>query len=197
MMEKENMETPPPPQDTTMIEIHSEKVEYRHKLLEMEKDIAKKEREEKKKELELLRLKKNIGKKTNNEKTIYSPIQKDLISPTSKSCFVQIRMLDGSTNRVEFQTEDLLSRICEYIYEHGKFDEKNEEKYESGFIISTTHPKRKFTIEEIETLTIEKSKVVNQCLIVEVSFEGFKLKEKPLYEYIESILPEWKMKGDL
>jgi hypothetical protein len=98
-----------PPQDTTMIEIHSEKVEYRHKLSEMEKEISKKEREQKKKELELLRMKKNIGKK-NNEKTVFSPIQKDLISPTSKSCFVQIRMLDGSTNRVEFQTEDLLSR---------------------------------------------------------------------------------------
>ena len=184
-----------------MIKIHSEKVEYRKKLKEMEEDKLKKEREEKKKELEMLRKKKNIGKKKieekEKEKKIYSPIQKEPISPFSKQCFIQIRMLDGSLKRVEFQTEDLLERICEYILEIGKLDEENKEKYETGFLISTNFPKRKFKIEEIETQTIENTNLMNQTLTIELSLSnGFKFKEKSIYEYVELIVPDWKLKGD-
>eukprot|EP01080_Neovahlkampfia_damariscottae_P005400 gene5400-9213_t len=199
LKEHENEEEKITPEDIEMIKIHSEKVEYRKKLKEMEKEKIKKEREEKKKELENLRKQKHIGKKKveKEEKKLYSPLQKEPISPFSKPCIIQIRMLDGSIKRVEFQTEDLLSRVCEYILEIGKLDENNKEKYETGFLISTNFPKRKFTIEEIETLTIENTNLMSQTLVIELSLSnGFKFKEKPIYQYVELVVPDWKLKGD-
>jgi hypothetical protein len=64
---------------------------------------------------------------------IYSPIKSKEID--FSSCFVQVRLLDGSKIKVEFQTTDKLSKICDYILNIAEKEEMEDlETYKKGIL---------------------------------------------------------------
>jgi hypothetical protein len=131
--------------------VNSEKIESRKKQDQKESEQRALDRKEHAIQLERIRQqnkKKKPEPEDDSPKMIYSPIQSEPKTPTSKPCKIQIRMLDSNVYTVQFQTEDSLSVVCEYIVQTGEKDEKNKDKYQKGVVISTIHPRHKFTNEE-------------------------------------------------
>jgi predicted RNase H-like nuclease (RuvC/YqgF family) len=110
------------------------------------------------------------NKMKEKEEVIYSPLKsKEIDFTTSQTCFVQVRLLDGSKIKVEFQTTDKLSKICDYVLNIAEKEEMEDlETYKKGILLSTI---KKFTLEEVNNMTIEEAKISNGNVFVTKSPE--------------------------
>lgn len=143
------------------------------------KETTPKEYKQKIKEEMKKQLSKQV-KKTISEDVIYSPINSKPISPSSVPCTLQIRMLNGDVLKAEFQSEDLLTTVCEYVCSHG-----TEEWYKLGIVLSTVYPRKKYSLEEMQKMTLKDAGLVPKgTVVVEKQHNGFVLKQEPKYKYV-------------
>lgn len=153
-------------------------------------------------------MKKQLSKEVKKkpvEDVIYSPINSVPISPSSVPCALQIRMLDGEVLKAEFQSEDLLTTVCEYVCSQGE-----GEWYKLGIVLSTVFPRRKYSLEEMQKLTLRDVGLVPKGnVVVEKQHNGFILKQEPKYKYVYennvcSVIdvcsaipvPAWRLRGE-
>jgi hypothetical protein len=207
---------------------NSEKVKYKKKLAELEQEKVKKERLEKQKLIESMRA--EFGKpqtKSNKPKTktpenelteddtVYAQQDEEPLTPTSKPCVIQIRLIDGTVVKAKFQSEDKLTAITNYVIQHieqlklerrktTKELDPELESYSDGIRLSTTFPKKKFDNRILGTTTIEDAQLYPQGYVIverDDSEHGFKRKANEPFKsyvpvhYLEAVAP-WRLKGD-
>jgi hypothetical protein len=223
----------------------SEKVKYKKKLAEMEQENVKRDRLEKQQAIERMRaefgkkdaLTKPIKYYTSEEAasivnkspintnpnvndrepdTIFGIEDEEPLTPTSKPCIVQVRLLDGTNVKAKFQSEDKLSVVTNYIIQHitqqreekrKKKEQVNEEEYtayDDGIRLSVMFPRKKFDNRTLDTTTIEQAGLFPQGSVAverDDSAHGFKRKEDEPFkayvpiDYLEAVAP-WRLKGD-